>query len=187
MGGIGSKIKGLTTTHNEKHANHWWKCCRRSSLGTVQVECDHAEWQTLEPHPNDVCLLVKQYMHSTTWSQSPLLILPHIIAGTLRHEELGIARCTPLGVRTLKEFRKTASVICEPPWSLLQAKHYIETMCDANEANTFVGSPPDIDFIFKHTVTPVDPGLAIQQLIFDNPEPRKVVLGASGHQARTRK
>ena len=79
---LNMSLTGLTTTHREAFANHVWRFVPRKMLGSITgatdvIECNHPDWEQLPPHMKDVCLLVKQSMHPTTFSQRPLLVLPY--------------------------------------------------------------------------------------------------------------
>lgn len=57
------QIRGLVSTQREPRSNHVWRFCRRKTLN-CPVENKHPEWQPLPAHGDDVCLILKQYMHS---------------------------------------------------------------------------------------------------------------------------
>lgn len=74
MVGYGLHVQGLTSTHCEPHANHVWRFAKRFMIETEDVENHHPDWQTLEEHPQDVILQVKQFMSSAGLSQKPQLL-----------------------------------------------------------------------------------------------------------------
>ena len=74
MVGYGLHVQGLTSTHCEPYANHVWRFAKRFMIETEDVENHHPDWQTLEEHPQDVILQVKQFMSSAGLSQKPQLL-----------------------------------------------------------------------------------------------------------------
>ena len=90
---VGSKITGLTATHWEPDTNHLWRFTWAAMLQNVNVgaiNVQHKEWGSLEAHGKDVVMLAKQYLGSETWSQDPLLVMPHSIRGPeIRPQSLG--------------------------------------------------------------------------------------------------
>ena len=55
----------------KQHANHIWRFVKRGDIGgynapnqwDIKPGCD--EWQDLEPHPDELIALYKEFMHST--------------------------------------------------------------------------------------------------------------------------
>ena len=74
MAGYGLHVQGLTATHCEPYANHVWRFAKRLMIETEDVENHQPDWQTLEEHPQDIILQVKQFMSSAGLSQKPQLL-----------------------------------------------------------------------------------------------------------------
>lgn len=99
-----------------------------------------------EGHPNDVFLLCKQFMHSSSLTQKPTLILPASRAMSLNPlPEVTLER-NKLSDRQVAEFRKTARAISEPPWKLERASEYLSTLCDENQSHRVHEPPPLVFF-----------------------------------------
>ena len=77
---MGMQIKGITSNHDEPDVNHCWKFVTRElandCLGSDLTEIHHEDMQGLPKRSKDTVLLVKQFIHSTSLSQAPLLVLP---------------------------------------------------------------------------------------------------------------
>ena len=86
------------------------------------------DWRGRDTDPDDVVMLAKQYMHSRALSQEPLLVLPKGVWDEnmeQRPKILGILPTTDdrnqWTETTIKEYRKTASLILKDPWKLDKA------------------------------------------------------------------
>ena len=84
------QISGLASTHKNPSVNHVWRIVPRRFLtgagltnDAIQIETFHADWLGLEKDDEDAILMVKQYMHSSDFSQQPLLLLPAAVAKRL--------------------------------------------------------------------------------------------------------
>ena len=92
----------------------------------------------------DAILLCKQFLSSTRLSQQPLLLLPNKNLSLLQSGAPVVHLPTrPFNEKTLHEFRKTASLIQEPPMDLLEGANYLRTLCDQQEHGTHL-SPPEL-------------------------------------------
>ena len=67
--------------------------------------------------------MLKQFLHSEALSQAPVLTLPREVSNQLSRGDLRVSPTNDLGDRVCKEFLKTAAVVAQPPWNLLQASH----------------------------------------------------------------
>lgn len=141
------QISGLTSTRKEG-ANHLWRFCRREFLGQDTVECEHDHWKKDGEHPQDIIAVFKQFMSDAERSQNPQLIMPVKVWQSLKKDDLKPHHRNPLGPTTIAEFRKTALLVGSPPWQLLEAQEYLETLCLDNEAGK-VDAPPELTFIFS--------------------------------------
>ena len=74
-------------------------------------------------------------MSSPERSQQPLLVMPHSIVQRLDVKDLQSAGRNKFSDQSLAEFRKTARFVATLPWQLLEAQHYLETLCEENENN----------------------------------------------------
>lgn len=146
------QVAGIAATHLEPNTNHVWRIVQRralldSGITDDAIECLHSDWSDLDPDPKDAILLVKHYMHSSTWSQAPMLLLPAVVAATLKRDDLTVLGSAPLGERAIKEWRKTARQVAKEPWNLFKAQKYLEDLCDNNVTGT---QPAPIPLNFIH-------------------------------------
>jgi hypothetical protein len=189
---LDSKTAGLVATHAEPDTNHVWRFLRTSMLVDVlppedlEVEVMHKDWKVLRADDSDVVLVVQQYMHSTTVSQKPLLLQPHEVALRLRPEDLKFSPRNPLGDRLLREYRKTAQIVGNPPWNLVKAQAYLEKLCQDNEKG---GDLPALEvhgwFRYQLKSLAFDAartGSSVQVL-----EPRRIMVEAPGPAERRRR
>ena len=94
------------------------------------------DWRGRDTDPDDVVMLAKQYMHSRALSQEPLLVLPKGVWDENMEQRQHLRMMTeilPTGIlpttdgrnqwteTTIKEYRKTASLILKDPWKLDKA------------------------------------------------------------------
>ena len=94
---------------------------------------------TLEQQQRDAILLCKFDMNSKELSQQPLLLLPSARLAALQSQTgptSALAR-NPLKAEELKHFRKTASVIEQPPWAMHDGSNYLRSLCDRSERADF--------------------------------------------------
>lgn len=139
-------------------------------------------WTTMgRDMPSTFFLLCKQFMHSSSLTQQPTLILPFSRLSKLSAQPTKILQRNKLSDRQLNEFRKTARLIAQPPWSLISGAQYLNALCDDNESGRIHAPPTLIHF---NTSAEVLAGLQAQRDIADPPEellnfapgtPRKVV------------
>ena len=120
--------------------------------------------------PGDVFLLCKQFMHSSTLTQKPTLILPASRIQLVDPEPKMVLPKNKLSDRQIAEFRKTATAISEPPWSLLKASRYLTALCDDNVLGN-QGVPPQLVYF----LTPAD-ALENLQRARDNAGPPEDIL-----------
>jgi hypothetical protein len=159
FGTLDAQISGLAATHTEPNTNHSWTFARYSLLNTImpqadtEVEVAHETWKDLPADSRDCILLVKQYMHDAKYSQKPILMQPYAIASSLNKSDLKPVPRNELGERAIKEFRKTATAVCQQPWNLLKAGAYLKQLCDSNEDGV-PGTPPTLDYIFRDKFLP---------------------------------
>lgn len=143
-------MQGLTSTHLEPHVNHLWRFLPRFGLPAEEIECHHSGWKQLQEHPHDVILVVKQFMSSPHASQKPQLCLPASLLESLDPEKLQPSVSNALSETVLQEFRATAERVSKPPWTLLKAQVFLETLCEDNEKNVLYPGMK-LQFIFsKH-------------------------------------
>ena len=82
------KLTGLAATHNEPLASHVWRIIPRFMLSQMGfedaiVDVQNDLWKDIGPSDHDAILLIKTYMHSNTYSQNPLLLLPESLSQKL--------------------------------------------------------------------------------------------------------
>ena len=148
------QIKGLAATHKEPDACHVWRMVSRSHLTSLgltdaSVVCLHDDWKSLEPHADDVILLVKRRMSSMELAQEPLLMLPVSVSAQLDYSKLKPSVTNELGDTMCRELRKTAKLVAAQPWNLMSAANYLETLCDQNEKRE-IRQPPPLDFLLNY-------------------------------------
>ena len=133
------QVTGLGATKNDPHANHVWRIVSRNVLAACTgftsdaVQCNHSDWTSIEPDNDDAILLVKESMHSLEYSQEPQLLLPACVAASLDSSKLTVAPKNLMTPEVLKQFRKTAHAISQPPWNLVRGATYLLDLCDSNE------------------------------------------------------
>lgn len=141
-------------------------------------------------HPFDIFLICKQFMHSSSLSQSPTLILPFSRLSKLSAQPTKILQRNKLSDRQLSEFRKTARLIAQPPWSLTDGAQYLNALCDDNESGRIHQAPTLIHF---NSSAEVLAGLQDRRDTLDPPEellnfapgtPRKVVANLAHRPSR---
>ena len=128
-------MSGLTSTHLQPNANHVWRFCKRKVLSEIgqAVENNHETWVDCED-PDDVCLLLKQFMSSAEQSQPPLLVMPVAVASKI--DNVFPAHRVP--INDIKELKKTAEAVAQGPWNLFKAQAFLLDMCEKNEAGHLV-------------------------------------------------
>ena len=95
------------------------------------------------PHPDDVVLLVKQWVHGNTLSQPPMVILPYQARTKLDGAKLKpMIKTNRLSPTELREFRKAAKGFAEEPWRMIRTKAYLEEWCKRNEEQDFIPPKP---------------------------------------------
>ena len=179
-------LTGLTTTHLQPHVNHMWRFAPRLSVDQAHygtIECHHPDWTSLQEHPSDVVLILKQFLSSPAHSQAPQLVLPLKVAEGLTGK-LQPAPRNKFSDTTLTEFRKSASVFGERPWNLLKAKYFLEELCDTNEKEE---PPPALDLKFYFSagecltlMESSDPNIPDEDALDERQEhgaPRRVIAG----------
>ena len=95
LGDAHMHIQGLTSTHLQPHANHLWRMCSRVDVdqsASGQIECLHPDWKSLQEDPQDVVLIVKQYLSSPAPTQNPQLMLPKQVGEALKRANLKLSR-----------------------------------------------------------------------------------------------
>ena len=106
------------------------------------------EWKCYDPEEEDVICMIKQYTHSPSLSQLPLLVAPVALGLQL----LSIPD-KPMGrkqfnKREFREFKKTADLVERPPWGLTRAADYLRKLLKANEEGTWLSYERE-----RHTLT----------------------------------
>ena len=126
-----TSMSGLTSTHLQPYANHVWRFCKRKCLSEIgqAVENHHEMWMDCED-PDDVCLLLKQFMSSAEQSQPPLLVMPVAIASKIDN----VLPAHRVPISDIKELKKTAAAVGQAPWNLFKAQAFLLDMCEKNEA-----------------------------------------------------
>ncbi len=177
------QVSGLTSTAKEPFTNHLWRFCRRADVGTMseEIENSHPVWSSWQPSPDDVCLVLKQYMSSEEQSQRPQVILPVAACEKLTKQNLKPSMRNILSEETLNQFRKTAAVVSKAPWNLLKAQHFLEQLCAENEKQIVVPGF-DLTFIFQGMdVEQADKSHVVDEALLPDEDkvPRKVQVAKS--------
>eukprot|EP00959_Pyramimonas_sp_CCMP1952_P220165 4603254-Pyramimonas_sp.AAC.1 len=94
------QISGLASTQKNPSVNHAWRIVPRRFLtgagltdAAIKIETFHAEWLGLDKDDEDAILMLKQYMHSSDFSQQPMLLLPVAVAKRLDRAALKANGC----------------------------------------------------------------------------------------------
>ena len=88
------------------------------------------------PHPDDVILGCRHYIHSPADSQPPQVIVPHTLMATFDPSGQGptqLCARRQLTDRQREEFNKTAEVVSQPPWCMHEASAYLLQLLTLNE------------------------------------------------------
>ena len=156
FGNIDMQVKGLTPTHWEPHACHSWRLVARSAVSRAfgAVDCMHVAWGELPQDGDDTVLLLKRFMASSDLAQKPLLLMPSSVMASLQPCNLTLAPQIDLGDRARDEFKKTANIVKQPPWNLLRAAEYLETLVADNMHGKGDDVPANLKpvFVFHHRV-----------------------------------
>ena len=183
-------IAGLAAHKYAMDTNHSWKLVQRKALGTVDpdlvIESQHPDWVDLEQHPNDVILMCKESISSSTLSQRPLLVLPYVVANKISADALQPAQRIPFSEGVLREYRKTAAAITKAPWNLLTASAWLNDLCDKNEAGAPC-TPYSFKFLSDYVMPDVATGHDSDQPMLHAPQPPQVQIGKpTASQLKTR-
>ena len=82
-------------------------------------------------------------MSSHELAQAPLLVFPECMLAHLADRELCTLQRNVLPEATLKEFRKTAELVQQEPWSLTRAAAYLTDLCNNGQES----SPPQLRLV----------------------------------------
>ena len=153
---LGHQVKGLAATAGDKETCHSWQFVSASSVDEIcgantTVEVTHSGWDKDDLQPDDVVLIAKKYVHSTSAAQQPLLFLPHAVANRLSVDTLRWNTPNVFSDRTCKEFLKTAKAVGSHPWYLSRAQNYLESLI-ANNKKGARGKPVELDFVFNYRI-----------------------------------
>ena len=134
-------LTGMTPTPSQANVNHCYRMVRRCDLELYkQSSVDGKPWviaeDTVTPHPHDVILLVKQWVHSRELTQDPLFVMPHSLATSpaLAMDHLKPMVRNVLSANELREYRKTATTMAKDPWNMVKAQKFLNDWCDQNES-----------------------------------------------------
>lgn len=190
--GVDVQLAGLAATHIEPDTNHVWRFGRRDMVPDVmtdqaiEVEVMHEAWQGMPSDGRDVVLFVKQYMHTAELTQAPLLVQPYEVAQKLRKGDLRVMLSNQLGERVVREYRKTASALGQPPWNLLKAQEYLNHLCDESEQG-LQRAAQELNFLFEYKMKEISlSGFSEGLSKFEGKVPR-VVLATAPTAAERRK
>ena len=131
------QISGWASTLLEPDVNHVWRFASYGKLQNIMPESKlqvmRNDWADMEPDDKDVVLLLKESMHLQGFSQEPVLLLPRKVAVSLAKADLKPATRSKFGEPMLKQYRKTATAVAQPPWNFMAAQSYLSKLCDTNE------------------------------------------------------
>ena len=166
-------IKGLGATHLEPEATHVWRIISRSLLPSAgftdeSIVCFHEGWKHIEPNPADAILLLKAAMHKTSFTQQPILLCPAVVANAIDPGKLKPAALTPLGQAVINQFRRTEETVAKPPWNLLKAQAYLQSLCD-NNINGFIPEVEPPSFVLSYKMKPIASAPALPLHLYQDP------------------
>ena len=171
------RMMGHTNTKAKKDANetavHVFRFVLRKDITTycfseapVKNEVETA-WPDIAEHPDDVILMTKLYMASTSLSQPPIVFCPAVFLKKLNIKDLEMANSAVLSARQKKELGKSATYFDGPPLNLHKAAEYLRSLinCDGSPQGTPEPCPwifDDAKVIHFETITDDDddPSLA---------------------------
>lgn len=136
---------GVTGTVTTADAAHVIRVVRRDLVRLCVPEVDFPEHQ--DGSPEDAILLAKHWLHSKRLSQPPTLLLSGPLS--LNFNALERAPRLTLNADSVKQYRKTAEVILQPPWHLESAAAYILQWLQANQAQTPHAHLPVMTFVVE--------------------------------------
>ncbi len=87
-----------------------------------------------DDNPDDVVLMVKQYMSSRQVSQMPQVVLPAGRTDLIEKSPSEILPRNKFAERVVREFQKTACKVREHPYNMHKAAEYIENLLERNQA-----------------------------------------------------
>ena len=128
-------------------------------------------WPHLESRPDDVIMMTKLYMSSTSLSQPPMVFCPAVLLNKLNIKDLQLAPSAVLTDRQKKELGKSATYFEGPTLSMQKAAEYLRslTKCDGSPQ----GIPEPCPWLF-------DDAKVIQyETVSDDGDPDPA-LGAAG-------
>ena len=130
----------------------WHDLLSHGAFGAV--DCMHVAWDGLPQDGDDTVLLLKRFMASSDLAQKPLLLMPSSVMASLQPCNLTLAPQIELGDRARGEFKKTANIVKQPPWNLLRAAEYLETLVADNMHGKGDDVPANLKpvFVFHHRV-----------------------------------
>ena len=153
-------MHGHTNTKRNKESNetavHVFRFVLRADVDSLgfseapQRDPINTYWPHIAPRPDDVILLTKLYIASTSLSQPPMVFCPAEFMEVLNIKDLALARSAVLSDRQAKELSKSASHFRHEPLNMQQASDYLDSLisCDG----TPQGAPPPCPFLFEDEV-----------------------------------
>ena len=153
-------MHGHTNTKRNKESNetavHVFRFVLRADVDSLgfseapQGDPINTSWPDIAPRPDDVILLTKLYIASTSLSQPPMVFCPAEFMEVLNIQDLALARSAVLSDRQAKELSKSASHFRHEPLNMQQASDYLDSLvsCDG----TPQGAPPPCPFLFEDEV-----------------------------------
>ena len=107
-------------------------------------------WPHIAPRHDDVILLTKLYIASTSLSQPPMVFCPAEFMEVLNIQDLALARSAVLSDRQSKELSKSALHFRHEPLNMQQASDYLDSLVACDGAPQ--GAPPPCPFLFEDEV-----------------------------------
>ena len=153
-------MHGHTNTKRNKESNetavHVFRFVLRADVDSLgfseapQRDPINTYWPHIAPRPDDVILLTKLYIASTSLSQPPMVFCPAEFMEVLNIKDLALARSAVLSDRQSKELSKSAFHFRREPLNMQQASEYLDSLvaCDG----TPQGAPPPCPFLFEDEV-----------------------------------
>ena len=173
-------MHGHTNTKRNKESNetavHVFRFVLRADVDSLgfseapQRDPINTYWPHIAPRPDDVILLTKLYIASTSLSQPPMVFCPAEFMEVLNIKDLALARSAVLSDRQAKELSKSASHFRHEPLNMQQASDYLDSLvsCDG----TPQGAPPPCPFLFEDEVV-----LRFEEVSGDEQEAPEGLLG----------
>ena len=158
---LGTKLTGHGSHGSWKdkalESCHVYRFVKRASLPAFSADKVESTFK-MEPHGNDIILLVKLRMGSECYAQPPQVFIPNDFFNTIQGSRPEVASRALLSEQQCAEFQKTANHVCKPPWNMIKSQNYLTKLVVHNVAGESVDwNVPVINWVFQPKPLAVPP------------------------------